>query len=327
MVVASFQIGPVVIANPVVAAPMAGVTDRAFRILARERGCGLVYTEMISDQALLYGNPKTNILLDCRGERGPIAVQIFGSNVDYMARAAALVADRGANIIDINMGCPTPKIVKNGEGAALMKNPDLAARIVEAVVARVKCPVTVKLRKGWDGQQVNAVAVARLVVEAGARAVAVHGRTRSQFYSGEADWDIIRAVREAVPVPVLGSGDVRTPRDAAAMLEYTGCSGVLIGRAAMGNPWLFSQTLHYLTTGQLPPAPTLAMRRETAVRHYRLLVETKGEQVANREMRKHLAWYTKGLRGAARLRQRINKGCDENFFTREFWELLQDCAQ
>lgn len=317
-----FQIGNVKIANPVVAAPMAGVTDRAFRILARENGCGLVYTEMISDQALIYGNPKTNILLDCRGESGPISMQIFGSRADYMARAAEIVAGRGADIIDINMGCPTPKIVKNGEGAALMRNPGLAAEIVAAVVERVKCPVTVKIRKGWDADSVNAVEFARRVVRAGAAAVAVHGRTRSQFYSGEADWDIIRQVREAVDVPVIGSGDVRSPEDAARMLEQTGCRGVMIGRAAMGNPWIFSRTVHYLATGELLPPPTLQMRRETAVRHYELLAHTKGEDIANREMRKHLAWYTRGLRGAARLRGRINQGCSRDFFIREFWTLL-----
>lgn len=322
-----FQIGDVQIENPVVAAPMAGVTDRAFRILAREHGCGLVYTEMISDQALIYGNPKTNILLDCRGEQGPTCMQIFGSSVDYMARAAEIVAGRGARIIDINMGCPTPKIVKNGEGAALMRNPALAAAIVAAVVERVHCPVTVKIRKGWDEHSVNAVDFARQMVRAGAAAVAVHGRLRSQFYSGEADWDIIRRVREAVDVPVIGNGDVCCPEDAARMLEQTGCQAVMIGRAAMGNPWLFSRTVHYLATGELLPGPTPEMRRDTAVRHYNLLAETKGEHIANREMRKHLAWYTRGLRGATRLRARINQGCSREFFTREFWCLLENQEQ
>ncbi len=302
---------------------MAGITDRAFRILAREHGCGLVCTEMISDQALLYGNPKTNILLDCRGEQGPISMQIFGSRVEYMARAAEIVAGRGADIIDINMGCPTPKIVKNGEGAALMRNPALAADIVAAVVERVDCPVTVKMRKGWDEASVNAVELARLVVRAGAAAVTVHGRTREQLYSGRADWEIIRRVREAVDVPVIGNGDVRSPEDAARMLEETGCDGVMIGRAAMGNPWIFSRTLHYLATGELLPEPTPKMRRETAIRHYMLLVETKGEEVANREMRKHLAWYVKGMRGAARLREHINRGSSREFFTREFWRLWE----
>lgn len=321
---AAFHIGGVTIANPVVAAPMAGVTDRAFRILAREQGCSLVCTEMISDQALIYGNPKTNILLDCRGEKGPVSMQIFGSSVEYMARAAEIVAGRGADIIDINMGCPTPKIVKNGEGAALMRDPERAARIVAAVVSRVDCPVTVKMRKGWDEDSINAVELARLVVQAGAAAVTVHGRTRSQFYSGAADWEIIRRVKESVDVPVIGNGDVSTPEDAARMLRDTGCDGIMIGRAAAGNPWIFSRTVHYLATGEILPPPTLEERRETAVRHYKLLVETKGEDVANREMRKHLAWYIKGLRGAARLRARVNRGCSYRFFTEEFWEMLQE---
>ena len=303
---------------------MAGVTDRAFRILAREHGCGLVFTEMISDQALIYGNRKTNVLLDCRGEAGPITVQIFGSNEDYMKRAAEIIAGRGADIIDINMGCPTPKIIKNGEGSALMKNPAQATRIVASVVSQVDCPVTVKLRKGWDEDSVNAVEVALAVVEAGAAAISVHGRTRSQFYGGDADWEIIKKVCGTVNVPVIGNGDVRTPQDAARLLQETGCHAVMIGRAAMGNPWIFSRTLHYLATGELLPGPTPEMRRETSVRHYLLLVETKGEYLANREMRKHLAWYTKGLRGSARLRGKINSGSSFEFFTREFWEMLQE---
>jgi len=319
----AFKIGHVAIANPAVAAPMAGVTDRAFRILAAEHGCGLICTEMISDQALIYGNPKTNILLDLSGETGPICVQIFGSHVEYMVRAAEIVAARGADIIDINMGCPTPKIVKNGEGAALMRNPELAMRIVGAVVDRVDCPVTVKMRKGWDDTSINAVKLARMVVQAGASAVTVHGRTREQFYSGEADWRIIQQVREAVTVPVIGNGDVRTPQDARRLLRETGCHAVMIGRAAAGNPWIFSRTTRYLATGELLPMPTLQMRQETAIRHYKLLVETKGEDVANREMRKHLAWYTKGLRGAAGLRARINHGCSYKFYTEEFWDLLK----
>ncbi|MFA4884916.1 MAG: tRNA dihydrouridine synthase DusB [Desulfotomaculaceae bacterium] len=301
------KIGSVELENPVIAAPMAGITDRAFRILAREAGCSLVHTEMVSDQALLYGNTKTCSLLNISGEAGPVSMQIFGSDPGYMAEAAEIVANRGAWILDINMGCPTPKIVKNGEGSALMRNPEKAAAIVRAVVQRVKAPVTVKMRKGWDESSVNAVELARLVVDAGVSAVTVHGRTRSQFYTGKADWEIIAAVKKAVDVPVIGNGDIWTPEDALAMMEQTGCDGVMIGRAALGNPWIFSQAVHFLKTGELLPGPTLKERVATALRHFHLLVEIKGEIVAVREMRKHAAWYMKGLRGAARLRELINK--------------------
>lgn len=301
------KIGSVRLDNLVIAAPMAGVTDRAFRIIARETGCGLVCTEMVSDQALLYGNPKTCGLLDISGETGPISMQIFGSNAAYMAAAAAIVESRGAWLIDINMGCPTPKIVKNGEGSALMKEPDRAAEIVKAVVERVQAPVTVKMRKGWDESSVNAVELARLVVDAGAAAVTVHGRTRSQFYAGKADWEIIAAVKRAVDVPVIGNGDIRTPQDALSMMEQTGCDGVMIGRAALGNPWVLSQTVRYLETGELLPGPTIQERVKKALKHFELLIKIKGETVAVWEIRKHAAWYMKGLRGAARLREHVNK--------------------
>lgn len=302
------QIGNIKLANPVISAPMAGVTDRAFRILARENGCGLVVTEMISDQALLYANPRTYRMLDFRDEQLPLSVQIFGSNPETMGKAASIVVERGAGIVDINMGCPTPKIVKNGEGCALMRNPRLAGRIVEAVVSAVPgVSVTVKMRKGWDAETVNAVEFARVVVEAGASAVAVHGRTRNQFYSGKADWNIIREVKEAVKVPVIGNGDIWSPRDAARMLQETECDGIMIGRAAMGNPWLFREIIHYLNTGEELPPPTTAERIHTAIRHMELMVESKGERVAVCEMRKHAAWYTKGIRGAARIREAINK--------------------
>ncbi|NPV72931.1 MAG: tRNA dihydrouridine synthase DusB [Pelotomaculum sp.] len=301
------RIGSVVLDNPVIAAPMAGITDKAFRILAREFGCGLVCTEMVSDQALLHGNPKTCSLLDVAGEAGPVSVQIFGSNAACMAEAAGIAESRGAGIIDINMGCPTPKIVKNGEGAALMREPEKAARIVRAVVERVKVPVTVKMRKGWDDNSPNAVELARLAAEAGAAAVTVHGRTRSQLYAGKADWEIIAAVKRAVDVPVIGNGDVWTPQDALAMLEQTGCDGVMIGRAALGNPWIFRRTVHFLKTGELLPGPTPAEKAAMALRHLDLLVEFKGEKVAVWEMRKHAAWYMKGLRGAARLREQVNR--------------------
>jgi len=300
------RIGSVQLENRVISAPMAGITDRAYRILAKEAGCGLVCTEMVSDQALLYGNLKTCGLLDITGEAGPVSMQIFGSNIKYMAGAAEIVESRGAAIIDINMGCPTPKIVKNGEGAALMKEPAKAAAMVRAVVKRVKVPVTVKVRKGWDENSVNAVELARLVVDAGAAAVTVHGRTRSQFYTGRADRGIIAAVKRAVDVPVIGNGDIWTPEDALAMLEQTGCDGVMIGRASLGNPWIFSRTSHFLKTSELLPGPDPAEKVAMALRHLDLLVEIKGERVAVWEMRKHAAWYMKGLRGAARLRERVN---------------------
>ncbi|OAT86342.1 tRNA dihydrouridine synthase DusB [Desulfotomaculum copahuensis] len=302
-----FYIGGVKIDNPVVAAPMAGVTDRAYRVLAREAGCGLVFTEMVSDRALLYGNPRTGLIINHAGEKGPLAVQLFGADPDYMAAAAELAAATGADIIDINMGCPTPKIVRNGEGAALMKNPSLAARIVSAVAGRVNVPVTVKMRRGWDESSVNAVEMARRVEASGAAAVTVHGRTRAQFYSGRADWQIIRAVGEAVAIPVIGNGDVCSPQDARRMLAETGCAAVMIGRASLGNPWIFRRTVRYLATGELPPLPDAAERLQTALRHLDLLIALKGGRVAVWEMRKHAAWYSKGIRGAARMRDRINQ--------------------
>ncbi len=300
------NIGGVRLANPVIAAPMAGVTDRAFRSLAREAGCGLVCTEMVSDQALIYGSARTETILGILGEPGPLAVQIFGSNPAYMERAAAMAAARGPQIIDINMGCPTPKIVRNGEGAALMRNPRLAYDVARAVVAAAGLPVTVKMRKGWDEDQVNAVELAVLMEKAGVSAVTVHGRTRSQFYSGRADWNIIGEVKRAVGIPVIGNGDVREPEDARRMLDQTGCDGVMVGRAAMGNPWVFAQIIHYLETGEKLPPPTREERVSTALRHLDLLVGLKGEYIGVREMRKHAAWYLKGVPGAAGIRQDLN---------------------
>jgi len=270
-------------------------------------GCGLVYTEMISDLALLYSNQKTLEMLDIGGEPRPIAVQIFGSRPEEMARAAQLVEQAGATIIDINMGCPAPKIVKNNEGAALMRNPELAGRIVEAVCQAVKIPVTVKMRKGWDENSVNVLEVASIVEAAGARAVTVHGRTRSQMYSGKADWRIIAAVKSRLRIPVIGNGDIWTPQDAKRMLDETGCDAVMIGRGSLGNPWIFRRVVHYLETGELLPEPTAAERIQMAKRHLDLLLAEKGEYIAVREMRKHAAWYVKGLREATRLREEINK--------------------
>jgi len=299
------NIGGVRLANQVIAAPMAGVTDRAFRTLAREAGCGLVCTEMVSDQALIYGSPRTGTILNIDGEPGPLAVQIFGSNPAYLEQAAVMAEARGPQIIDLNMGCPTPKIVRNGEGSALMSNPRLAFEIARTVVAAVSLPVTVKMRKGWDEDTVNAVELAVLMEKAGVSAVTVHGRTRAQFYSGQADWGIIKEVKKAVGIPVIGNGDVRSPVDARRMLEETGCDGVMVGRAAMGNPWVFTQIVQYLQTGEKIPLPSREERISTALRHLDLLVGLKGEYIGVREMRKHAAWYLKGIPGAARIRQDI----------------------
>jgi len=301
------QIANVVLANPVISAPMAGVTDKSFRILAKEAGCGLVFSEMVSDKALVYWSQRTQVILDLTGEEHPRAVQIFGSEPEYMAKAAVLVQQAGADVIDINMGCPTPKIVKNMEGAALMRDIPRAAAIVRAVAEAVSVPVTVKMRKGWDKDSVNAPELAVAVVEAGAAAVTVHGRTRDQFYAGQADWGIIREVVRSVPVPVTGNGDVREPADAARMLEQTGCAAVMIGRAAMGNPWIFARTVAFLQRGEVLPLPTASDRVRMAIRHLGMVVEHKGEWTGVREMRKHLAWYLKGLKGAARVREKLNR--------------------
>ena len=299
------RIGDVIIPNRVVAAPMAGVTDKTFRLLAKEQGCGLVYTEMVSAKALLHNNLRTQELLNIDGEEGPLAVQLFGSEPEIVAQGAVQARQAGATLIDLNMGCPAPKIVKNGEGSALMQNPSLAQSIVAKTVKAVNIPVTVKIRAGWCAKTINGVEFAIAMAEAGAKAITVHGRTREQFYAGEADWGIIRQVAEAVDVPVIGNGDVWTPQAALKMLNETGCQGVMIGRASLGNPWIFARTVTYLEQGVLLPEPTPAERLEMALRHLEMVVSFKGEHVGVREMRKHLAWYIKGMRGAARMREQI----------------------
>ena len=292
--------------NPVVAAPMAGISDRPSRLIAREYGCGLVYTEMISAKALTYQNKKTYLLMNMEGEQQPVSMQIFGSEPAVMAEGARIMQDYGAQIIDINMGCPVPKVVNNGEGSSLMRNPELAAEIVSAMVKAATVPVTVKIRKGWDDTSVNAVEYARAMEAAGASAIAVHGRTRMQYYSGKADWDIIRQVKAAVAVPVIGNGDIFAPEDGKAMLEQTGCDGIMLGRGALGRPWLYRQTLDYLRTGQYAPEPDLAQRKQVILHHAQLICAEKGEYVAMKELRKHIAWYYKGLPNAARMRDLIN---------------------
>ena len=309
------QIGTVKLANPVILAPMAGVTDLPFRLLVKEMGCGLVYTEMVSDKGLIYQNEHTLEMLKIDERERPVALQIFGSEPEPMAKAAKIVEKAGADIIDINMGCPTLKIVKNGEGSALMRTPELAYSIIASVVEAVNIPVTVKIRKGWDDSSVNAVEMAMLAEKAGAAAISVHGRTREQFYSGEADWSIIKAVKENVAIPVNGNGDVRTPEDAVRLRSETGCDGIMIGRAAQGNPWLFRQVTQYLATGKLLPGPTMAERFEMTLRHLEMLVAYKGEHIGIREMRRHAAWYTKGLPHSAELRLRFNQAETREDFT------------
>jgi tRNA-dihydrouridine synthase B len=309
------RIGKLTLANPVILAPMAGVTDLPFRLLAKEMGCGLVYSEMVSDKGLIYDNVHTKKMLAIDERERPVALQIFGSEPESMGQAAKIVAATGVDVIDINMGCPTPKIVKNGEGSALMRKPDLACRIIAAVVkAAGDIPVTVKFRKGWDDKSVNAVQIARLAEAAGASAVSVHGRTREQFYSGQADWNIIREVKQAVKIPVTGNGDIRTPEDARRMLTETGCDGIMIGRGAQGNPWLFRQVVHYLTAGEILPPPTLNERIDMLLRHLDMLVDHKGEYVGIREMRSHAAWYTKGLHSSAELRMKFNQAASKEDF-------------
>ncbi|WP_378955357.1 tRNA dihydrouridine synthase DusB [Pelosinus sp. sgz500959] len=308
------QIGHINLVNPVILAPMAGVTDLPFRLLAKEMGCGLVYSEMVSDKGLLYKNNHTMDMLAIDERERPVSMQIFGSDPASMAKAAQFVEAAGTNIIDINMGCPTPKIIKNGSGAALMCQPELAYRIMVSVVEAVKVPVTVKIRKGWNLTSINAVEMAKLAEKAGISAIAVHGRTREQFYSGDADWTIIRQVKESVGIPVIGNGDIRTPYDAEKMLVETGCDGLMIGRGAQGNPWIFRQVTHYLETGEMIEPPTASERLAVMLRHLDMLVEYKGEHLGIREMRRHGAWYTKGLHHSSELRLKFNQAvCKEDF--------------
>ena len=302
------DIGNVHIKNKIVVAPMAGVTNTSYRKILKQMGAGLIYAEMVSDKALCYKSKKTLDLLKMDDKERPISQQIFGSDEESFVEAAKLVENlQHPDIIDINMGCPVPKVVKNGEGSALMKNPKLAHEIISAMVKAIRKPVTVKIRKGFDDNCINAVEMAKIAEDAGAAAIAVHGRTREQYYSGKADWEIIRQVKEAVSIPVIGNGDVTSPERADAMVKETGCDGVMIARGAQGNPWIFSEMIEHERTGRIPSRPTNEEIRKMMLRHAKLQLQYKGEYLGIREMRKHVAWYTKGLPGSAKLREEINR--------------------
>ena len=301
------KIGNVLLENSYVLGPMAGVTDLPFRLLCKEQGAGLLCMEMVSAKGIFYNNKNTESLLQIHPKEVPVSLQLFGSDPKIVSEMAKRIEERPFSILDINMGCPVPKVVRNGEGSALMKNPKLVYELVSATVKAIKKPVTVKIRKGFDDEHVNAVEIAKIIEEAGAAAVAVHGRTREQYYSGKADWEIIRQVKEAVSIPVIGNGDVTSGEQAIAMRKQTGCDGVMIARGAQGNPWLFSELLEYEKTGKLPDRPDVEEIKKTMLRHAKLQIEYKGDFTGIREMRKHVAWYTKGLHGAARLRDQINQ--------------------
>lgn len=301
------KIGTVTLDNNLILAPMAGVTDLPFRLLCKEQGAGLLCMEMVSAKAILYKNKNTEELLTIDPRENPVSLQLFGSDPDIMGEIAKQIEERPFDILDINMGCPVPKVVNNGDGSALMKNPVLAGKIIEKVASAIKKPVTVKIRKGFDEEHVNAVEMAHIAQESGAAAVAVHGRTREQYYSGKADWDIIRQVKEAVSIPVIGNGDILTAQDVIAMKEQTGCDGFMIGRGAQGNPWIFSQILQYFETGTFVPKPSFSEVTDMLLRHAKMQLEFKGEYTGIREIRKHAAWYTSGYKNSSKLRGRINE--------------------
>lgn len=301
------KIGNIELENNLILAPMAGVTDLPFRVLCKEQGCGLLYTEMVSAKAILYKNRNTQELMKIDPKERPVAIQLFGSDPEIVSDIAHQIEDGPYDFIDINMGCPVPKIVNNGEGSALMKNPKLVEEILSSMVKKVKKPVTVKFRKGFNDDSINAVEIAKIAESCGVAAVAVHGRTREQFYSGKADWDIIRQVKEAVQIPVIGNGDIFTPQDAKRMMDETGCDGLMIARGARGNPWLFARTNHYLDTGELLPEPDADEIARMILRHAEMQVEMKGEENGMKEMRKHIAWYTAGLPHSASIRRECNE--------------------
>lgn len=292
--------------NEVFLAPMAGVTDLPFRLICKELGCGLLYTEMINAKALCYDDKNTKKMLNILDEEHPVAVQIFGSEPEFMGKAAQILNDYPNEILDINMGCPAPKVVKNGDGSALMRNPKLAGQVLDQVVKNSKKPVTLKIRKGWDDNSVNALEIAKIAEDCGICAITIHGRTREQYYSGQADWDIIGEVKSQISIPVIGNGDVTSVEDAIRIKDHTGCDAIMIGRGAQGNPWVFKRIDHYMKTGQLLDPPSKDEKIDIAIKHMDLAIKEHGEYVAVREMRKHIGWYLKGMKHSARFRDQIN---------------------
>lgn len=313
------RIGNIDIKNRVFLAPMAGITDIVFRVICKQMGAGLVYSEMVSAKGLYYGDRKTTELMTIDERERPVALQIFGADVDIMKKVVyeQLSKRDDIDIIDINMGCPTPKIVKHGEGSALMKEPNLIGRIVKGVTNVAAKPVTVKIRAGWDDTSINAVEVAKIIEDNGASAIAVHGRTRKQFYSGTADWSIIKKVKESTTIPIIGNGDICFPEDSIKMIEQTGCDAVLIGRGSRGNPWIFKRTVALLENAIHLPPPSAEERIDTCLEHLRLLCDLKGDIIGVKAMRKHIAWYIKGIKGSAEVRNKINAIADKEQMEKE----------
>ncbi len=303
----AWKIGDVTIPGRILLAPMAGVTDLPFRLLCKENGADMIYTEMVSAKGIYYKSRNTEMLLEVRDEERPVALQLFGSEPDIVSSMAAKIQNRNFDVLDINMGCPVPKVVNNGEGSALLKNIPLAEEIIRKTVRAVKKPVTVKFRKGFHDGEEQAVDMAKAAEAAGAAAVAVHGRTREQYYSGKADWDIIRRVKEAVSIPVIGNGDIFSGKDAEKMFEQTGCDAVMVGRGARGNPWIFRQIKHYLATGEELAKPEFLEVAQMVLRHAKMQTDWKGELYGMREMRTHFAWYTSGYPHSAAMRRRVNE--------------------
>ena len=317
------KIGSVVLENRIVQAPMAGVTDWAFRVICREMGCGITWSEMINDKGLLYGQERTIRMIAPGPEIRPMAVQLFGNTPATLAEAAAIVENLGADLIDLNMGCPAPKIVQNHEGSALMQDLSLCREILRAVRERIQIPLTVKMRKGFAEGEETCLQLARIAEEEGCDAVIIHPRSREQYFSGHSDWDMIRRVKKRLAIPVIGNGDVWCAADAQAMLDATECDGVMIGRGAMGNPFLFREAVAFVERGEILPKASVEERMDCALRHLDLAIANKGEEVAVREMRKHISWYIKGLRGAARIREDVNRAATRD----EMRRIIMYCRQ